>query len=182
MPSRSVTKSAPGGKLRGEPVRSVLTINGGSSSIKFSLYRADAPAARLLAGKIERIGLPNPLLSVHDGASKTAPRVICAADHRAAGEFLIDWLDNHVGFTQVAGVGHRVVHGGLKLNEAQRITPRLLAELHRISPYDPEHMPSSVQLMEVFHQHHPQLPQVACFDTTFHRDMQIGRASCRERV
>jgi acetate kinase len=171
MPSRSVRKSAPGGKLRGEPVRSVLTINGGSSSIKFALYRADAPTARLLSGKIERIGLPNPTLSVRDGASKTAPRVIRADDHRAAGEFLIDWLDRHVGFTQVAGVGHRVVHGGLKLNKAQRITPRLVAELHRISPYDPEHMPSSVQLMEVFHQHHPQLPQVACFDTAFHRDM-----------
>jgi acetate kinase len=84
---------------------------------------------------------------------------------------LIDWLDRHVGFAAVAGVGHRVVHGGLKLSEAQRITTQLVAELHRISPYDPEHMPSGIQLMEVFHQHHPQLPQVACFDTAFHRDM-----------
>ena len=161
----------PGASPASEPVRCVLTVNGGSSSIKFALYRADSPTTRLLSGKIERIGLPKPTLTIHDGASKTAPRVIRAPNHRAAAEFLIGWLDHHVGFANVAGVGHRVVHGGLKLSEAQRITPQLVAELHRISPYDPEHMPSGIQLMEVFHQRHPRLPQVACFDTAFHRDM-----------
>ena len=171
MPSLSLQTKAPGHKLAGEPVRFVLTVNGGSSSIKFALYRVDAPTVALLSGKIERIGLPKPTLTVHDGAKETAPRVIATPNHRAAGEFLIDWLDHHIGFAKVAGVGHRVVHGGLKLSEAQRITPQLVAELHSISPYDPEHMPSGIQLMEVFHQHHPQLPQVACFDTAFHRDM-----------
>jgi acetate kinase len=154
-----------------EHARCVLTVNGGSSSIKFALYRADSPTTRLLAGKIERIGLPKPAITIHDGVEKAAPRVIRAPDHRAAGAFLIDWLDRHVGFDRVDGIGHRVVHGGIKLKEAQRITPRLMTELHRISPYDPEHMPSGIQLMEVFHQHRPQLPQVACFDTAFHRDM-----------
>jgi acetate kinase len=154
-----------------QPARCVLTINGGSSSIKFALYRADSPATRLLAGKIERIGLPKPTLTIHDGPRKTAPQVIAAPNHRAAGDLLIGWLEHHVGFANVAGVGHRVVHGGLHLSQAQRITPRLVAELHRISPYDPEHMPSGIQLMEVFHQRHPRLPQVACFDTAFHRHM-----------
>jgi acetate kinase len=153
------------------PERCVLTVNGGSSSIKFALYRVDAPTVPLLSGKIERIGLPKPTLTVHDGAKKTSPRVIATPNHRAAGEFLIDWLDHHIGFANVAGVGHRVVHGGLKLSEAQRITPQLEAELRRISPYDPEHMPSGIQLMDVFRQHHPKLPQVACFDTAFHRHM-----------
>ena len=152
-------------------VRCILTVNGGSSSIKFALYRADSPTTRLLSGRIERIGLPRPTLTIRDGARKKAPLVIAACDHRAAGDFLIGWLERHVGFANVAGVGHRVVHGGLKLNQAQRITPQLLAELHRISPYDPEHMPSGIQLMKVFHQRHPRLPQVACFDTAFHREM-----------
>ncbi len=163
----NVARRVPGGA----PDRYVLTVNGGSSSIKFALYRAGSPTTRLLSGKIERIGLPKPNLTIREGALKAAPCVIAAPDHRAAGDFLIGWLDRHVGFANVAGVGHRVVHGGLKLSQAQRITPRLVEELHRISPYDPEHMPSGIQLMEVFHQRHPRLPQVACFDTAFHRDM-----------
>jgi acetate kinase len=171
MPNRPPSDAPPRRNPAGEPARCILTVNGGSSSIKFAVYRAEAPTTRLLAGKLERIGLPKPTLTIRDGAGKTTPRAISASDHRAAGAFLISWLDRHVGFTQVAGVGHRVVHGGLKPSEAQRITPQLMAELRRISPYDPEHMPSSVQLMEVFHQHHPRLPQVACFDTAFHRDM-----------
>ncbi len=164
-------RKTPGGERAVEPIRVVLTVNGGSSSIKFALYRADSPTTRLLSGKIERIGLPNPILTIRDGASKTAPRVIRAPNHRAAGEFLIGWLDHHAGFAEVIGVGHRVVHGGIKLREAQRITPQLVAALRRISPYDPEHMPSGIQLMDVFRRRHPKLAQVACFDTAFHRDM-----------
>src|ERR1035441_1580845 len=171
MPNQPAGNISPRRKLGREAARCVLTINGGSSSIKFALYRARSSTVPLLSGKIERIGLPKPTLTVHDGARKAGPRVIAAPNHRAAGEFLIGWLDHHVGFSTVAGVGHRVVHGGLKLSEAQRITPRLVAEVHLFTPYDPELMPSSVQLMEVFHQRHPQLPQVACFDTAFHHDM-----------
>jgi len=171
MPTHSSKRTA----LRRDPdeqsVRCILTVNGGSSSIKFALYRADSPTTRLLSGKIERIGLPKPTLTIQDGARKAAPLVIAASSHRAAADFLIGWLERHIGFANVAGVGHRVVHGGLKLSQAQRITPHLVDELHRISPYDPEHMPSGIQLMEVFHQRHPRLPQVACFDTAFHRDM-----------
>jgi acetate kinase len=84
---------------------------------------------------------------------------------------LIHWLDENVGFERVDGIGHRVVHGGLKISQAQIVTPRLIQELRRISPYDPEHMPSGIQLMEVFHRRCPRCPQVACFDTAFHRDM-----------
>jgi len=149
----------------------VLTINGGSSSIKFALYRADSPSTSLLSGDIDRIGLPKPTLTVREGARKAAPRVISASEHRAAAEVLMDWLEDHTGFANVAGIGHRVVHGGLKLSHAQRVTPEMIEELRRISPYDPEHMPSGIQLMEVFHQRHPRVPQVACFDTAFHRDM-----------
>jgi acetate kinase len=125
----------------------------------------------LLSGKLERIGLPKPVFTIHDGPVKAAPRVIAAPNHLVAGEFLIRWLDERVGFARVDGVGHRVVHGGLKISEAQVVTPQLVRELRRISPYDPEHMPSGIQLMEVFRRRCPKLPQVACFDTAFHREM-----------
>jgi Acetokinase family len=75
-----IRKRAPRRQPAAEPVRCVLTVNGGSSSIKFALYRADAPTVRLLSGKIERIGLPNPTLTIRDGASKTAPRIIAASN------------------------------------------------------------------------------------------------------
>jgi acetate kinase len=153
------------------PGSCVLTINGGSSSIKFALYQAQSPAAPLLSGKLERIGLPEPLLSVREGDRKEPPQVVAAPDHRAAGDLLIRWLEDRIGLDCVAGVGHRVVHGGPHYSDSQRITPELVEELRRLSPYDPEHLPSGIQLMEVFHQRHPQLPQVACFDTAFHREM-----------
>jgi len=159
------------GRGRGLPARLVLTVNSGSSSIKFALYPADAPATRLLSGRIERIGLPKPFLTLKHGQRNARPRLIAAPDHPAAAEFLIGWLGRQVGFDRVVGVGHRVVHGGLKIRHAQRVTPRLLKELRRISPYDPEHMPSGIQLMEIFRRRCPKLPQVACFDTAFHRKM-----------
>jgi len=171
MPSQFTGKQAPRSLPESEPARCVLTVNGGSSSIKFALYRADSPATRLLSGRIERIGLSDPCLTVNDGDSQAGPQAIKVPDHRAAGNFLIDWLEHRLGFANVVGVGHRVVHGGSTFSAPQRITPELVDELRRLSPYDPEHLPSGIQLMELFHQRHPQLAQVACFDTAFHRQM-----------
>ena len=151
--------------------RCVLTINSGSSSIKFALFPFDSPRTRLLSGKIERIGLPSPTVTIKDGAKTSDKLPIAAPDHRAAGAFFIGWLEQNFGFSGLLGIGHRVVHGGADFTRSQRITPQLVAELHRLSPYDPEHLPSSIQLMELFEERHPQLPQVACFDTAFHRDM-----------
>jgi len=171
MPKQSAQHPRPRPRLAGQSACFVLTVNGGSSSIKFALYRANSPTTRLLSGRIERIGLPRPILTIRTGPRKTASRIIAAPHHRAAGELLIEWLDRHVGFAHIAGIGHRVVHGGLKLSQAQRITLPLVRELRRISPYDPEHMPSCIQLMEVFRRRHPKLAQVACFDTAFHSQM-----------
>ncbi len=150
---------------------SVLTINAGSSSIKFALQSAQSPTTRLLSGKIERIGLPDPTLAIKEATGKTDKQAIKTPDHQAAGNFLIDWLEKRVGLEALVGIGHRVVHGGTKFTAPQRITPELIQELHRLSPYDPEHLPASIQLMDLFTQREPQLPQVACFDTAFHSDM-----------
>lgn len=88
-----------------------------------------------------------------------------------AGTALMNWLEQHLGPTSIKALGHRVVHGGPKYRDPQRVTAELLEELRRLSPYDPEHLPSEIRLMEVFRERHPDLPQVACFDTAFHRDM-----------
>ena len=150
---------------------SVLAINGGSSSIKFGLYAAAELPVCLVSGKIERIGLPDAVLTVNESEKKPDIQSIQAGDHGAAGTLLMNWLAQNLGFASIKAVGHRVVHGGEKHREPERVASQLLEELRRLSPYDPEHLPSEIQLMEVFRQRYPDLPQVACFDTAFHRDL-----------
>ena len=149
----------------------VLTINGGSSSIRFAVYEAGETLRRRLNGKIDRIGLTGTSLIVNEPAEQpTAPRRLAAADHRTAVAFLLDWLETQPIFASVKAVGHRVVHG-MKHSEPERVTPKLLAELHRITPYAPDHLPREIALIEAFRRRHPKLPQVACFDTAFHRTL-----------
>lgn len=149
----------------------VLTINGGSSSIRFAVYEVGEKPRRLLDGKIDRIGLSGTKLSVNDAAGKPqVTRRLAAADHQTAVGFLLDWLEAMPVFRLVRGAGHRVVHG-MKHSSPERVTPKLLAELHRIMPYDPDHLPREIGLIEAFRKRHPRLPQVACFDTAFHRTM-----------
>ncbi len=153
-----------------EPV-SVLTINGGSSSIKFALYQVGERLDRKLFGKVDRIGLNGTNLTfADDDGSPQARLSLPAADHKSAADFLIGWLETQDGFESVRAVGHRVVHG-MNHTEPEIVTQDLLDELHRISPYDPEHLPREIKLIQAFRQRHPKLPQLACFDTTFHSDM-----------
>jgi len=157
---------------------SVLTINAGSSSIRFAFYGAGKPPPKLLDGKIERIGLDGTSLIVHDpkcgGGEREAgaPRRIAvdAEDHASAVAFLMDWIAAHPLFADVKAVGHRVVHG-MRHTSPERVTPALLAELKAITPYDPEHLPREIELIETVSRRFPRLPQTACFDTAFHRSM-----------
>ena len=155
------------------PEMSVLTINAGSSSIRFSFHRLGEPPTKLLEGKLERIGLDGTSLSVSDGGRATGVPLrlaVDAADHRTAAAFLMDWLEANPMLRDVSAVGHRVVHG-MKRSSPERVTPSLLDELRRIIPYDPEHLPREIELIEAIGRTFPQLPQVACFDTAFHRSM-----------
>ena len=150
---------------------SVLTINGGSSSIKFVLYQTGEPLERRLSGKVDRIGLSGTNLTVNSPTGKPRDtRSITAADHKSAAKFLIDWLEKQEDFASVRAIGHRVVHG-MTHTEPERVTQELLDELHRLRPYDQDHLPREIELIEAFCQRHPKLPQVACFDTAFHRTM-----------
>jgi len=152
-------------------VTAILTINGGSSSIRFAVYEAGETPLRRLEGKIDRIGLSGTSLIVNDPAGEPQhPRRLAAANHRTAVDFLSDWIVAQPVFASVKAVGHRVVHG-MKHSEPERVTPKLLAELRRITPYAPDHLPREIELIEAFRKRHPKLPQIACFDTAFHRTM-----------
>ncbi len=128
----------------------LLAINAGSSSLKFAVFDADDPSARRLSGRVERVG---------------------AADIRSALGAVIDRLGPLGGLAAVARVGHRVVHGGGIFTTPELVTDSLLAELKRLAPLDPEHLPAEVSLIEAVRELDPSLVQVACFDTAFHRDL-----------
>jgi acetate kinase len=102
---------------------SVLTINGGSSSIKFALYQAGEPLQRGLSGKVDRIGVDGTNLAFKNSAdSKQESRSLAGPDHKSAAHSLIDWLEKQEGFASVRAVGHRVVHG-MKHTEPEIVTP-----------------------------------------------------------
>ncbi|MEO5685535.1 MAG: acetate/propionate family kinase [Chitinophagaceae bacterium] len=148
--------------------RNILTINGGSSSIKFALFDAEQQAEKLLTGVIERIGLPGSVLSYQEllkGQSATLP-----LGNKDAISFFMDWLETCIDMEEVAAIGHRVVHGMLHA-VPQLVSPVLLKELHRISGYDPEHLPMEIEIIERFNKKYPGLKQIVCFDTSFHVNM-----------
>jgi acetate kinase len=150
---------------------SVLTVNGGSSSVKFALYQVGEPLKRKFYGTIDRIGLSGTNLKCNDAlGNQFDSHSIAAADHRTATNVLIDWLEKRDEYVSVEAVGHRVVHG-MKHIQPEIVTQDLLDELDRIRPYDPDHLPREIELIETFRQRHPKLPQVACFDTAFHQTM-----------
>ena len=150
----------------------ILTINGGSSSIKFALFEAGDPLKRILLGGIERIGLPDATFHVKGfGQVESFSRRIAAPDHTAAVGALMDWIEQRSGRDALTAVGHRVVHGGPKYSEPALITKEMVEELRQLKPFDPEHLPEEIQLTEAFHHRFPDLPQVACFDTAFHHDL-----------
>jgi acetate kinase len=148
------------------PTMDVLTINGGSSSIKFALYQTGDVVTRRLVGKIDRIGQSETRLTFSESGVEPSHIAIDAADYRTAANWLLDWLDQH-GLAQVGAVGHRVVHG-MERSQPERITQDLIDALWHISACDPDHLPREIELIEAFRDRTPDLPQVACFDTAFH--------------
>jgi len=150
----------------------ILTINGGSSSIKFALFEAGNPLRRILEGGIERIGLPEATLRVKAlNLADNVSRLVPAPDHTKAVGALMDWIEERSKRDALTAVGHRVVHGGPNYSDPQLITKEMVEELQRLSPFDPEHLPEEILLTEAFHRRFPDLPQVACFDTAFHHDL-----------
>src|SRR5262245_38082014 len=151
----------------------VLVLNAGSSSLKFCVCEAaDATAWRPKArGQIEGIGT-SPRFSAKDGdGAKLDDQSLDASvrDARSALQFLAGWLRARFEGTRVLGVGHRVVHGGAKYAAPVVVTPQVLEELRTLIPLAPLHQPYNLAAIEAVAERLPDVPQVACFDTSFHR-------------
>jgi acetate kinase len=130
----------------------VLTLNAGSSSLKFGVFTHTSPPRRVLT----------------DHVTSLTPG---APDHGRAFESIATRLDAYGGLGTFRAVGHRFVHGGPTFASPRRVTQEVLDELGRLAPLDPDHLPAALALAEAVRARHPALPQVACFDTAFHRTM-----------
>jgi acetate kinase len=171
QPAATVTRNQSCTSDRPNGAADILTINGGSSSIKFAVFAAADPPRQLLSGIVERIGQPNTLLRAERDGTTSEEKLDGAAGHGQAAEFLIRWLQRQMQAERLMGIGHRVVHGGVHAVEHQVVTEELLAELRRTQPLDLAHLPREIGLIEAFRRRYPKVPQVACFDTAFHRDL-----------
>lgn len=149
----------------------IAVMNSGSSSIKFALYESCAPEAALFRGQIERIGL-SPRLCVTDRAGNLVEEQEWPAsgfDHRAAIAEVLKTAVRLLDGSSVAGVGHRIAHGGLQFTTPVRIDADVVAVLTSLIPLAPLHQPHNLAAVTAISEAAPALPQVACFDTAFHR-------------
>ena len=151
----------------------VLVLNAGSSSIKFSAFSLDESEPRLLfKGQIEAL-YTAPRFSAQNPAGETLGEHQWGEGtrlgHEGAIAHLVDFLKAHRGNYRLAALGHRVVHGGTEFAEPVRVTPDVLDKLDRLAPLAPLHQPHNLAPIRVVAAKLPHLPQVACFDTAFHR-------------
>jgi acetate kinase len=151
--------------------RMILAINAGSSSIKFQLFASDgAQAARRIAGQLDGIG-STPRLVIKDGNGATLTEQIFAPDDissvESAQELVADWLEQSGAV--IEAIGHRVVHGGADFSGPARIDDNVLARIEALTHLAPLHQPKNLAPIRAWRQRRPDLPQVACFDTAFHR-------------
>ncbi len=149
----------------------ILTLNGGSSSLKFALFDAQPSPVRIGSGRIERIGSGARVKTDFDGGESAVTNSIEAPDLGAAARQILDLVDQRVGLGAVAAVGHRIVHGGTKYTATCRIDAAVVENLREIAPLDPEHLPGEIAVIEACADRLKQTPQMACFDTAFHRDL-----------
>jgi acetate kinase len=144
-------------------------INAGSSSVKFSVYEGER---QMLTGQVDGIGAHASASAAGPGGEKIAPPDLGAKPPTVPSEVLpaiLPWVRERLGDRQLAALGHRVVHGGLHHSRPARVTPELVAELEALVPLAPLHEPHNLAPIKMAMRLNPELPQVACFDTAFHR-------------
>ncbi|MEO6993651.1 MAG: acetate/propionate family kinase [Lacunisphaera sp.] len=152
-------------------MKPVFIVNAGSSSLKFALFEDGASSTPFVSGSIERIGSPEATFGIKEAANQSGERVAISAPDHVGG---LDYLLRHLaesGTARFGAVGHRVVHGGPRYTDPQRVDPEMLTELRRIHSFAPHHLPAEIALMEALSARFPQVPQIACFDTAFHSAM-----------
>jgi acetate kinase len=154
------------------PTRRILTINTGSSSIKAALYELDDEERLSVQALVERIGLSGGHIRVTDaGGAPLLDEQRDLPDHPAGLQVLFAWLHAHHFADGLDAIGHRVVHGGSRYSAPHLIDDDLLKTLRDLVPVDPEHLPQAISAIQAAQQVYPATPQVACFDTAFHRSM-----------
>jgi len=144
-------------------------INAGSSSLKFSFYEGER---RILTGQVDGIGARPSASATGPDGEKIMPPDLGAKPPTVPSEVLpaiLPWARDRLGGRRLAAVGHRVVHGGLRYSRPARVTAELLAELEALVPLAPLHEPHNLAPIRMALTLNPELPQVACFDTAFHR-------------
>ncbi len=152
---------------------SILVLNGGSSTIRFAIFGEGTPLVRRLSGRIERIGLSRPTLSVREGNGELRLSFeIDAPNEPVAARSLVKWFGEQKAFEGLQFVGHRVVYGA-KHTQPAWVTTSLLDDLRAASVDDPAHLPGEIALIEAIHLRYPALKQLVCFDTAFHAEMPI---------
>lgn len=144
----------------------LLTVNAGSSSVKFALFGANNLTNEVLQASIENIG-QDPSRMIINGV--VSP--VDAPTHSVATSLLADAVSKEVPTKHIAAVGHRIVHGGSKYYKPQLVTPQLLKDLRELTAFDPEHLPAQLSLIETLSRQLVGVPQVVCFDTAFHHDL-----------
>lgn len=158
--------------LNKKPIYNILTINCGSSSIKFSIYKMKPSEEQVLTGKLEGVGLNKGRFWIRDiGNQSLIDQLDYLPDHNKSLTLLFEWLKNQSFGQYINAIGHRVVHGGSKLHEHQLATPQLMDELRRLSPFIPNHLPHEIHGIEAAIRFYPDAKQMICFDTVFHRGM-----------
>lgn len=150
----------------------ILTLNAGSSSLKFAVHRLEKTEVRILSGACEGIGSRHGQFHVRDQAGRPLiQQAGTPASHAAAAQLVLKWLRRAPGHENWRGIGHRIVHGGLRYGHPAEVTPAMTEELSRIGRLDPEHLGPELTALQAAAQAFPRLPQIACFDTAFHRRM-----------
>jgi acetate kinase len=150
----------------------ILTMNAGSSSLKAALYEMDRTERLMLAVQVERIGQSGSQVRIVDGDGATLlDRTADLDSHEAAARAFLDWLQDQQAEVAPNAIGHRLVHGGRAHRAPQRLAADVLADLQQLVPIDPDHLPQALAVIQLATKKYPAIPQVACFDTAFHRSM-----------
>jgi acetate kinase len=153
-------------------VRRILTINSGSSSVKFSLFAMGLTEAREVSGAIDRIGLKSALFRAVDDTGGTLVETHQdLPDHDAAFDLLFSWLSGSPAGSALDAAGHRIVHGGSHFLLPHIVTQQVMKDLGRLIPLAPDHLPHELKAIRAVERRHRSLPQIVSFDTAFHRHM-----------
>jgi len=152
----------------------IPVLNGGSSSLKFSIFETDEQSLSLrITGQIEGLGRSPRFIAKDEKGNILEERHwenADSIDHGFLFGFLVGWATGQISGSTVRGVGHRVVHGGLEYDAPVVIDDHVVATLERLCPLAPLHLPYNLNYIKTARSMNPHVPQVACFDTAFHRD------------